>query len=168
MHVLVSVASRHGSTAELAIALANALEAEGVTTTVLAPEAAVSLDGYDAVVIGSAVYMGHWLEAARRWAERNAAALRERPVWLFSSGPVGDPLRPTEDPVDIAALMPLTGALEHRILPGRLVRRELGFSEKAIAAAVRVAEGDFRSWEDVRSWGRAIARQLRTPATPVA
>lgn len=168
MHVLVSVASRHGSTAELAIALANALEEEGVKATVLAPEAVASLEGYDAVVVGSAVYMGHWLEAARRFAERNAVALRERPVWLFSSGPVGDPPRPAEDPVDVAALVPLTGAREHRLLPGRLDRRDLGFSEKAIAVAVRATEGDFRSWEDVRSWGRAIARQLSSPATPIA
>jgi menaquinone-dependent protoporphyrinogen oxidase len=51
--------------------------------------------GYDAVVLGSAVYFGHWLEEARELLLRCAIAPWDLPVWIFSSGPVGHrPVRP--------------------------------------------------------------------------
>ena len=55
------------------------------------PGDVASLDGYDAVIIGSAVYMGHWLDPAKDLVSRFGDALAGRLVWLFSSGPVGDP-----------------------------------------------------------------------------
>ena len=91
--VLVTAASRHGSTAEIATAIARALEESVVGLTAIAvpidqrPEPA----RFDAVVLGSAVYAGRWLEPAREYAAAHAEALRDRPVWLFSSGPIGEP-----------------------------------------------------------------------------
>jgi menaquinone-dependent protoporphyrinogen oxidase len=46
---------------------------------------------FDAVVLGSAVYAGRWLDPARQYAALYADVLRARPVWLFSSGPIGNP-----------------------------------------------------------------------------
>jgi hypothetical protein len=54
------------------------------------------------IEIGSAVYAGHWLEPAKRLVERHRGSLSELPVWLFSSGPVGDPPKPEEPPVDVS------------------------------------------------------------------
>jgi hypothetical protein len=70
----------------------------GLEATVLPPEQVEGVDGYAAVVLGSAVYAGHWLKPARELVERHAGDLADRPVWLFSSGPVGDPPKPDEDP----------------------------------------------------------------------
>jgi menaquinone-dependent protoporphyrinogen oxidase len=56
-----------------------------------------AIDGYDAVVLGSAVYLGNWMKPAKEFAVREAAALAAVPVWLFSSGPIGSP---PEDPAD--------------------------------------------------------------------
>src|SRR5205807_2446948 len=109
----------------------------GVPVDVRPAEHVTMVDGYDAVVLGSAVYAGHWLEPARRLVEDQAPALAQRPVWLFSSGPIGDPPKPTEDPVDVAALVEATGAREHRVFAGRLDRHHLGFAERAIALALR-------------------------------
>jgi menaquinone-dependent protoporphyrinogen oxidase len=100
MTVLVSAASRHGSTAQIAAALARVLTGRGLAVDVRAPENVAMVDGYQAVVLGSAVYAGHWLESARKVAQTQEFALRTRPVWLFSSGPVGDPPKPDEDPVE--------------------------------------------------------------------
>ena len=86
--VLVSAASRHGATAEIAQAIGQALSEQGLTVTVVPPGEVRSLDGYDAVIIGSAVYMGHWLDPAKELVNRFHEALTDRPVWLFSSGPV--------------------------------------------------------------------------------
>ena len=111
------------------------LNEHGLEATVLPPEQVKGVDGYDAVVVGSAVYAGHWLKPARELLERHSAALANRPVWLFSSGPVGDPPKPEEDPVDVADLLAATGAREHRIFAGKLVRKQLSFPERAIVSA---------------------------------
>jgi menaquinone-dependent protoporphyrinogen oxidase len=83
------------------------------------------------VVLGSAVYAGHWLKPARDLVARCGPALAARPVWLFSSGPVGDPPKPEEDPVDVAEVLAATSAREHR-LGGRHRHR----------AAVRLSQVD--------------------------
>jgi menaquinone-dependent protoporphyrinogen IX oxidase len=62
-----------------------------------AAEQVREVDGYDAVVLGSAVYAGHWLKPAREPVGRLGTFLADRPVWLFSSGPVGDPPKPEGD-----------------------------------------------------------------------
>jgi len=166
MRVLVTVASRHGATDEIGHRIAAVLERAGLTVITVAPEAVVSIDGYDAVVLGSGVYAGRWMEAAKAFAQRNREALATKRVWLFSSGPVGDPPKPLEDPVDARDMMSATGAVEHRLFAGRLERDSLGFAEKVIIAAVRAPEGDYRPWTEIDTWAASIAIALKPePAT---
>ena len=146
MRVLVTAATRYGATDEIAQVIAEVLGEHGLEATLLPPEQVEGVDGYDAVVVGSAVYAGQWLKPARELVERHAGALAGRPVWLFSSGPVGDPPKPEEDPVDVADLLAVTGAREHRVFAGKLVRKQLSFPERAIVSALRVPDGDFRDW----------------------
>jgi menaquinone-dependent protoporphyrinogen oxidase len=168
MRVLVSVASKHGATAELADRLGQALDTElrarrvESVVDVVAPEQVTEVTEYDAAVLGSAVYVGHWLDAARQLAQN--PELRGMPVWLFSSGPVGDPLKPAEDPTDVATLMDATGARGHRVFGGRLMRSDLGFAERAVVRALRVPEGDFRDWDALAEWAADIAGILTTDA----
>ena len=81
-------ASRHGATREIAAAIAVELEDAGLEVDDRPVEEVEEIDGYDAVVLGSAVDVGKWLAPARRLAEERAEELSRRPVWLFSSGPV--------------------------------------------------------------------------------
>jgi menaquinone-dependent protoporphyrinogen oxidase len=161
MRILVTAASRHGSTEEIASAIAKGLTERGLDADASAIEHATP-EGYGAVVLGSAVYMGHWLEPARRFAEQHGAALAERPVWLFSSGPLGPPehLVPEDEPVDAAPVVQATGARAHRVFAGRLSKRGLGFGERAMVAAVRAPEGDFRDWAAIDAWAGEIAEAL--------
>jgi menaquinone-dependent protoporphyrinogen oxidase len=160
MKVLVSAASRHGATAEIARAIGETLGAAGLDAVVLPPDAVTTMDDYDAAVLGSGVYVGHWMDGAKNLVERHAAALASRPVWLFSSGPIGEPPKPEDDPADIAEIMETTHAREHRLFAGKVDRAVLGLGEKVILKAVRAPEGDFRSWDDVREWARGIAAVL--------
>jgi menaquinone-dependent protoporphyrinogen oxidase len=90
---------------------------------------------------------------------------RDRPVWLFSSGPIGDPPKPDEQPVDIGAVVVATHAREHRLFSGALSRDRLGFPERAMAAALRAPYGDFRDWDAIDAWSHDIANALAgTPA----
>ena len=162
VRVLVTAASRHGATHEIATAIAAGLARRGVEAEARPAEELDSLDGYDAYVVGSAVYVGHWLDPARDLVEAHAAALAGRPVWLFSSGPLGPPdkLKPEGDPVDVAGLMETSGAAEHRVFAGRLDRDLLSFGEKAVVVAVRAPEGDFRDWDAIDAFAAGIADRL--------
>lgn len=158
--ILVTAASKYGATEEIASALAAVLSERGLEVDVLPVEGVGTIGDYGAVVAGSAVYAGRWMKTARGFIERNAEQLAARPVWLFSSGPIGDPPKPSEDPVDVSSLIELTGARDHRVFAGRLDRGRLSFGERAIAMALRAPDGDFRDWQDVRTWASAIADAL--------
>ena len=168
MRVPVTAATRYGATAEIAAAIAEVLGEHWLEATLLPPEQVEGVDGYDAVVVGSAVYAGQWLKPARELVERHAGALAGRPVWLFSSGPVGDPPKPEEDPVDVADLLAATGAREHRVFAGKLVRKQLSFPERAIVSALRVPDGDFRDWTEVRQWAASVADAIGAGFSPQA
>jgi menaquinone-dependent protoporphyrinogen oxidase len=89
------------------------------------------------------------------------AAASPRPLaWLFSRGPIGDPPKPDEDPVDIAEVMQVTAAREHRLFAGKIDKSKLSFGEKAIVVALRVPEGDFRDWDEIDAWAADIATAL--------
>ena len=132
MRVLVAAASRHHGTREIAEAIATGLVRRGLVADAVPVEQITTLDGYGAVVLGSAVYMGRWLGEARRFAQIHTSALCMMPVWLFSSGPVGpvDYLIPPGTPADVPVLMRLTQAIDHRTFPGRLDMRRSAFRRK--------------------------------------
>ncbi len=165
MRVLIAAASKHQATTEIAAAIGRELSEAGIEVEVTTPARVQSVEGFDAVILGSAVYMGRWQPSAVTFAERCAEALRQRPVWLFSSGPIGSPqAKPEGDPLEIGELARQIGAREHRIFAGRLDPRRLGFGEKAVVAAVGVPHGDFRDWDEIAAWARHIARQLAQQA----
>ena len=160
MKVLVSAASKYGATSEIAQAVADVLAERGCEVTVLPPEAVGAVAEFDAVVLGSVVYMGQWMKPARELAERQGATLAARPVWLFSSGPVGEPAKPADNPVDVTKISAATGARDHQIFTGKLVKKRLSFPDRAMASAIRAAEGDFRNWADIRAWATSVAETL--------
>ena len=164
MRVMVTAASKHGSTSDIAQAIGAALTFHEIDADVWSIEAVESLDGYDAVVLGSAVYMGHWLDPAKRFIDHHAAELKQRPVWLFSSGPLGEPAKPEGPPSDAAEMIAATGAREHVVFAGSLDKHRLGLGERAIVAAVKAPEGDYRPWDEIDAWAGRIAAALAASA----
>ena len=165
MKVLVTAASMHGATAEIAQAIARTLSEQGLAVTVLPPGDVASVEEYDAVVIGSAVYVGHWLDAAKDLVNRCRDELVTRSVWLFSSGPVGvgggKLARAMDtDPADVVSIRVATGALDHQMFAGKLDRKVLTRPQRVSLLVFRGLEGDFRDWAAVRQWADGIAQQL--------
>ncbi|HET9092975.1 MAG TPA: flavodoxin domain-containing protein [Acidimicrobiales bacterium] len=165
MKVLVTAASRYGSTRAIADAIGEVLGSHGFEVTVAPPEEVGETAGFDAVVLGSAVYTGHWLPPAIDLAERIGSELPGRPVWLFSSGPVGDPSRKLvrqmgADPVDLPRVRQATRAREHKVFAGKLDRSNLRGIQKIALSLFRSLEGDFRDWDAIRGWAEAVAGQL--------
>jgi len=170
LKILVAVASKHGSTREIAQAVAEELRSLGLATDLREAEEVTELDGYDAAIVGSAVYMGTWLPEARRLIAREGAPLQAMPVWLFSSGPIGADPHAGGELANLAAILAATGAREHVIFAGKLDAQSLGLAERLIARLVHIPTGDFRDWAAVREWARAIGAALcagQTTGTPV-
>lgn len=169
--MLVTWASKHGSTSEIAAAVALGLQdcdagrAGGLVASAVPVEQQPDPTGFDAVVLGSAVYVGRWREEARHYAAEHATALRSRPVWLFSSGPIGEPPFPSDEPYDAEPLSQLVAARGHRVFPGRLDKQLLSFGERAMVTAMRAPVGDSRDWAAVASWAEEIAVALSLERT---
>lgn len=163
--ILVAFASRHGSTREIAAELARCLSASaagrGGGSTILAPvELQPDPAGFDAVVLGSAVYEGRWLEPARRYVDAVAPELRRRPMWLFSSGLESSRSEhPGNGDRDAGPLGDWLEARGHRSFPGRLEPRLLSAAERSVWPAAGAA-GDRRDREAVRRWAEEIASDV--------
>lgn len=171
MRVLVTAASKHGATQEIGDTIARMLNEHGISAEYHDLDEISDLGRYDAVVLGSAVYLGQWLTEAQNFVDWYAGDLAERPTWLFSSGPiVGDPPKP--DPADEAAgrrAAEITHAREHKLFAGKVDKSKLGLLEKAAVRAAHATEGDYRDWDEIERWAAGIAAELRTataPATP--
>lgn len=157
LSVLISAASKHGATAEIADHIGDTIGRRGLDVTVVSPEQVDSVEGYDAVVLGSAVYAGTWRKEAKELAERIASSNPSPLMWLFSSGPIGDPPKPDEDPEDAAGVIEATSPREHRVFAGKIDKELLNVGERMIMTALRAPEGDFRNWEEISSWAVDIA-----------
>jgi menaquinone-dependent protoporphyrinogen oxidase len=163
MAVLVTYASKHGSTAEIAEAIAAALREEGQAADCIAAGDVDGLDPYDAVVLGSAVYMKRWQGDARHFLRTHSKELAGLPFWVFSSGPTGDPAEDdaawTEPKRTIAKAEKL-GVRDHVVFGGR-ISPESGRMAKAMAESTPEEYRDRRDWGEIRAWAGHIAAELR-------
>jgi len=153
MAVLVAYASKHGATQGIAERIAEKLQQLGKEAEAR-PVDEVSDPG-------SAVYYGPWLKEATEWVRRNRAVLAQRPVWLFSSGPLGTEVQDAEQqPKEMAEFREAIAPRDQRIFFGALDPSLLSFAERMMVKAVRVPEGDFRDWEAIEAWAENIAQDL--------
>src|SRR5687767_6603948 len=136
MKVLVTAASKHGATLEIAEAIARVLEQQGVSADLVDIDEVSELGPFNAVVLGSAVYMGHWLDEARKFVERHGDELAARKTWLFSSGPTGDTRVKEEDAVKVDDIVAATKTAEHRLFAGKFDKSTFSFPERAVMRAV--------------------------------
>lgn len=163
MRALVLYGSKRGGTAGLAEMVGRALAAEGIEPDVRpAARRAADVSSYDVIIVGGALYANRWHPAARRFVKRHARELRERPVWLFSSGPLDDSAGTGDIAVvsPVAELMERIGARGHQTFGGRLAADASGFPASAMA---KTRAGDWRDEGHVRRWVRDIAAELRRP-----
>jgi menaquinone-dependent protoporphyrinogen oxidase len=165
--VLVVFGSTHGGTAGIAETIAATLRADGLDADLRDAGKAPSAEGYDAVILGGAIYAGRWHRDARAFARRNAAVLRHRPLWLFSSGPLDDSADTEDLPAvrQCAKIAASLHAVEHRTFGGRLAENPQGAFAKALA---RTQSGDFRNMDRVAAWAHEIAATLRQASSLTA
>lgn len=164
MKVHVIVASRHDGTLEIARRIGDVLAGRGYDTDVTRLErdgaGEVELGPDDAVVLGSAIYVGEWMGRAQRFVEHHADDLHDRPLWLFSSGAKYGPDGAEVDDTWIDGLETATEALGHHLFLSRIDPTTLTFGERFVATKNDLPTGDFRDWDDITSWANDIADSL--------
>jgi menaquinone-dependent protoporphyrinogen oxidase len=164
--VLVTYATKHGATAEIAEKIGQVLRQAGLCTDVLPTDRVSELSPYKAVVLGSAVYIGRWHKEAAKFLKANEKVLAEQLVWLFSSGPMGEgnPVELTEGWNFPRALQPIADRIRPRdiaIFHGLVNMEKLNFIEKWIINKVEAPAGDFRDWDAITSWATSISDVLK-------
>jgi menaquinone-dependent protoporphyrinogen oxidase len=156
---LIAYASKHGSTHEVAEQVADVLRAGGLYVDVRAASSVEDVDAYDAVVIGGALYMGHWHRDARRLLDRLGDKLHERPVFVFGMGPIDLEQKSVEGArkqVDHAlAKVPEVEPVSVAIFGGVVHPGDLHFPFN------HMPETDARDPEAIRAWAEDIAAVLR-------
>jgi menaquinone-dependent protoporphyrinogen oxidase len=189
MKVLVVYASRHGGTRGIAERIGEVLQADGLDAQVVSADRSPRPDTADAVVIGSGVYMGSWLKEGTGFIERNRFGLANRPVWLFSSGPlpgssknavVVDPIEAALGPADgpgsggrkkIASLSAAIHPRDHVVFQGAFDPNEPPRSMPERFLRIMpgskniLPSGDFRDWPAIEAWAHHIGEALRPVAT---
>jgi menaquinone-dependent protoporphyrinogen oxidase len=179
MKVLVAYASKYGSTKGIAEFIGEKLRLQGLETDVLEVGRVREAADYNAFVVGSAVYMFHWLKEARRFVSKNSVLLARNPVWLFSSGPIGTQSKNAEGrdvleasgPKELDDLRALVKPRDHRVFFGALDGSRLtgimGFgyrmARRSKSARDEMPEGDFRDWKAIEAWTALIAQDLKAP-----
>ena len=175
MKVLVAYATRHGATAGIAERIAATLRDSNVPAEAHPTSEVSDVRPYDAVVIGGAAYLFHWLKDATRFAKRHRSALLARPVWLFSSGPLGTDLvdddgrdvREVCRPKEFDELATLLHPRGERVFFGAWDPETpaAGFGERMLrlmpASRATLPAGDFRDWAAIDAWAREIASTLQ-------
>jgi menaquinone-dependent protoporphyrinogen oxidase len=153
--ILVAYATRAGSTAEIAAAVAETLAARGYAVDVKPVKEKPNLAGYTAAVLGSAIRMGAWLPEAVDFVKANQAALGAIPVALFTVHMLNtgdDEASQSARAAYLKAVRPLLPDAEAVYFEGKMDFARLSFLDRAIARMVKAVEADNRDWAQIRGW----------------
>lgn len=169
--VLVTYATKHGATAEIATKIGDVLRQAGLQAEVSPVKEVKNLADYTAVVLGSAVYIGAWRKEAVQFLKANQQALSERAVWVFSSGPtgMGDPAELLKGWKYPPAQQSLVEGIHPRavtVFHGNLDVKKLNALEKWLIKNVKAEMGDFRDWNAITAWATSIGDALQAPSLP--
>jgi menaquinone-dependent protoporphyrinogen oxidase len=163
--ILVAYGTKYGATAEIAEKIGQVLGDAGLSVDVVAADRVGDLSSYQAVILGSGVYIGRWRKDAAKFLKENEAELAQMPVWFFSSGPTGE-----GDPVELvqgwtfpAGLQPIADRIQPRdsaVFHGSVDMDKLNWFYRWMIGRVGSPVGDFRDWEVITSWATGIAESL--------
>ena len=159
--ILVAYASKHGATEGIAQHIARSLNEAGREADARSVTDVLEFGTLEAVVIGSAVYAGSWRKDAVQFVDAHADELARLPVWIFSSGPLGEQVADDEEqPKQLAEIRAPISPRGHKMFFGALDAGKLSFGERMVVKAVKAPEGDFRNWDEIGSWAKGIVRAL--------
>lgn len=167
--ILVTYASRSGSTAEIAEAIGKTLARDGLQVDVVPMRAVTDLSAYSAVIAGSAIRGSKWLPEAMDFIRTQRAELLTKSVATFTvcitlamsnSDPYRRAVAAWIEPVR-AQVRPVSEGL----FAGRLDFTKLPVTLDTLKLRLVVALGIFpkedrRDWNAIRDWAEGIVPLL--------
>ena len=161
--VLITYASKRGSTAEIADVLSRTIREDGHIVDCRPADGVKNLGPYDAVILGSAVYMKRWRGDAKQFLRKHSKELSELPFWVFSSGPVGDPAQASDpswyEPPRVIERADALGLKGHTVFGGCL-QDPKGPLERAMFENTPAEFRDRRNWDEIRHWAHQVAGEV--------
>lgn len=166
--ILVTYASKGGSTAGIAEAIGKTLAEAGALVDVRKVSSVSDISSYQAVVVGSAIHSGKWLPEATMFVEGNRNVLRQMPTAIFQvcmmlatdnevyKAMVPGWLDPIQTMINPAAAMSFTGGVELGQYPK--LSDKLGL--RIFLASVKLKPGDYRNWDTIRNWSESLSPSL--------
>jgi menaquinone-dependent protoporphyrinogen oxidase len=158
--ILLAYATRYGSTQEVAEAIAASLREVGLQVDIQLIQDVRTLDNYDAVVLGAAIYNTRWHPDANRFLSQHEEALKQRPLAIFALGPVS-----TSDAAMRRSRSQLDKELEKypwlkpaalEMFVGKIDPSKLSFFDRLMTPA-----SDHRDWDAIRAWANILPTQLQ-------
>jgi len=153
--ILIAYATKHGSTREVAAAIANALAVTGAGVDLRDAAQVDGLDGYEGVVLGGSLYMGRWHPDAIGFLDRHRDELEAVPFAVFALGPK------TAEKADLAsartqldralAKFPAVAPANVAVFGGVIDPHKLRFPLSHLPAS------DARDWNAIAAWARGVA-----------
>jgi menaquinone-dependent protoporphyrinogen oxidase len=168
--ILVAYASESGTTAEVAEAIGEVLCQEGNTVETKWVKNVKDLNGYDAVIIGSAIQYDRWMPEAAELVKANQKILQQLPVAYFFTCLVlhklntkGD-LKAKKYSDKLQALVPQVKPVSIGGFVGVLDYSKMGFFSRLLMKVILfnkgVKEGDYRDWDAIRAWAKDTQLKL--------
>ncbi len=163
--VLVTYATRYGSTEEVAQSVAETLRENGIAVEIQLARNVLSLDQYRAVVLGVPLYMSQLHKDARHFLSTHRSALEKIPVALFVLGPVQkdekDWIGAREQLKKELSKFPWLSPVSEEILGGKFDPAKLGFPFSLFPPLRKLPAGDARDWTAIRAWASDLALILQ-------
>jgi len=157
--ILVTYATRAGSTAEVAAEIGSNLSQRGFMVDVRLVKEVSTLEGYQAIVLGSAVRMGNWLPEMVYFVKANQQVLNTVPVAVFTVHMLNtgeDETSRTARQAYLRTVRPLLNNAQEAYFSGKMDFSRISFFDRLIAKMVKAVEADRRDWDAIRAWAEAV------------
>lgn len=164
--ILVTYASKHGATAEIAQYIAAIIKKADIAVDILPARNVKDISDYDGVVLGTAIYAGMWMNDAMQFLKRFEVDLVACNVWVFSSGPTGDDL-PMQmlgtvvEPKAVTGLLDKIKPRDKMLFHGKVDMDDLTMGERLIYKVLNAPAGDYREWDVIGQWANKIVQMVK-------
>lgn len=171
MKILVTYASKHGATAEIAEFIAGVMRKKPHEVDCLEIKQVENLQAYDGILIGTAIYAGMWMGDVIKFLREHESTLARKRVWVFASGPVGEGEPETLldgdfIPANARILLEAINPDEIVLFHGKVDFEKLAWAERLILRAIGTPVGDYRDMEAIQAWAAKVAKEL-APQTEI-